>query len=94
MSKLTDIYRQAHKEAFLAFALAVLYFLWWYATAYGLSPTTDNHTMPTLYWGFPLWFLLSCIIGPLLFTILCIVMVKVFYKDVPLDIAADEDNHE
>ena len=94
MSKLSDIYRQAHKEAAMALGLAVLYFVWWYTTAYGLAPALGDTSMPALIWGMPVWFFFSCLIGPILFTVLCYLMVKMFYKDVPLDIAPEEDDHE
>ncbi|AVH34500.1 YhdT family protein [Vibrio fluvialis] len=85
-------YRQAHREAFLAIALAVGYFIWWYVSAYGFSAPPQDTSMPALYFGMPLWFLLSCVIGPIVFTVLCAVMVKVFYRDIPLDVNPDESN--
>ncbi|GAA03117.1 YhdT family protein [Photobacterium leiognathi] len=90
MKTLSARYRQAHKEAYWAIALALAYFLWWYVSAYGLAPAIGDLSMPTLYFGLPLWFLLSCIVGPILFTVLCGVMVKVVYRDLPLDINHDE----
>ncbi|WGY44877.1 YhdT family protein [Vibrio sp. ABG19] len=84
--------RQAHKEALLAIALAVGYFIWWYISAYGFSAPPEETTLPELYWGMPLWFLLSCVIGPIVFTCLCAVMVKVFYRDIPLDVKPDQSN--
>ena len=93
MKTLSSRYRQAHKEAKWAIALALAYFAWWYGFAYGLAPEGIEQTPPTLYFGLPLWFLLSCVIGPLLFTLLCALMVKFLYKDMPLNIeeeASDE----
>lgn len=86
-----QIYQQAKKEAIWAVMLALAYFVWWYVTAYGFAPSPDDTTMPTLYFGLPLWFLLSCVIGPLLFTILCAVMVKVIYRDAPLEPQSNTD---
>lgn len=93
MSPHAHITQQAHREALAAIALALGYFLWWYASAYGLSAPAQDTTMPELYLGLPLWFLLACVIGPILFTVLCAVMIKIFYRDIPLDPVA-RDTHE
>ena len=85
-------YRQANKEAMWALALTCAFFAWWYGFAYGLSPVTD--ALPTLYFGLPLWFLLSCIIGPILFTLLCALMVKYLYQDMSLDIEEHSTDEE
>nr|WP_086938100.1 YhdT family protein [Thaumasiovibrio occultus] len=92
MRSLPRRYAQASREALWAIGLAVAYFLWWYCSAYGLAPETD--ALPTLYFGLPLWFLLACVIGPLLFTVLCAVMVKLVYHDMPLDIEAPEEESQ
>lgn len=89
MKTLNSRYHQADKEAKWAILLAFGYFVWWYSTAYGLAPQTADHSLPTLYFGLPLWFLLSCVIGPILFTFLCAMMVKFLYQDMPLDIKQD-----
>ncbi|MCG3727447.1 DUF997 family protein [Vibrio cincinnatiensis] len=93
MTPQARITQQAHREALAAVALALGYFLWWYASAYGFSAPSQDTTMPELYFGLPLWFLLACVIGPILFTVLCAVMVKMFYRDIPLD-PVTRDNHE
>lgn len=92
MKTLSSRYQQAHKEAKWAIALALAYFAWWYGSAYGLAPEAIEQT-PTLYFGLPLWFLMACVIGPLLFTLLCALMVKYLYKEMPLDIEP-ENHHE
>ncbi|MCE0494905.1 YhdT family protein [Vibrio salinus] len=89
--QIEKIYKQATREAIWAVALALGYFVWWYVTAYGFSPAPGDSSMPALYWGFPLWFLLSCIVGPVIFTILCALMVKVIYRDAPLEPQNDTD---
>ncbi|SJN59173.1 hypothetical protein VR7878_03267 [Vibrio ruber DSM 16370] len=91
MNQQTESYRQAHREALWAIALALGYFIWWYATAYGFSLPPESQTLPELYWGMPLWFVLSCIVGPVLFTLLCGLMVKCVYRNVPLSTAEGED---
>ena len=94
MKTLDSRYQQAHKEAKLAVALAFAYFLWWYGFAYGFAPQSIEHALPTLYFGLPFWFLMSCIVGPLLFTILCALMVKYLYQDMPLDIEQDPPHEQ
>ncbi|GAB6263873.1 YhdT family protein [Photobacterium sp. R1] len=90
MKTLSTRYQQAHREARWALWLAVAYFLWWYCSAYFFAPDSARDTLPELYWGFPLWFLLACLAGPVLFTLLCALMVKYIYQDMPLDV--DEEN--
>lgn len=92
MKTLSARYRQAHKEAKWAVGLAIAYFIWWYISAYAFSSTEVTTTLPELYWGFPLWFLLACIIGPILFTVLCGLMVKFIYQDMSLEIEKDSDH--
>lgn len=92
MKTLRSRYQQANKEAILAILLSLGYFVWWYLSAYGITPEqVTPESLPTLYFGLPLWFLLSCIIGPIIFSILCFLMVKLFYKDISLDVT-EEDN--
>ncbi|UJF19160.1 YhdT family protein [Vibrio sp. SS-MA-C1-2] len=91
METLDARYRQANKEALWSVALAVGYFVWWYASAYGLAPAAGDPL--TLYWGVPLWFLMACIIGPIVFILLSIAMVKFIFKDMSLEITPlDNDN--
>jgi len=86
-----EIDKQANREAVFAVLLALSYFAWWYITAYGFAPPINDTAMPTLYFGLPLWFLLSCVVGPIVFTILCALMVKFFYHNVPLN--SQQDTH-
>ncbi|PJE78037.1 putative membrane protein YhdT [invertebrate metagenome] len=89
---ISDCYKQAHREARWALGLAFAYFIWWYVSAYGFSPSASAHQLPTLYFGFPLWFLLSCIMGPIVFIIFCSLMVCFIYKDIPLDTPLQKNN--
>lgn len=87
MKTLDARYQQAHKEAKWAIGLALAYMAWWAISAYGLAPNPDQiSAMPTLYFGFPLWFLMACVIGPIVFTLLCAAMVKWIYRDMSLEI--------
>ena len=93
MDTLPGRYKQANKEAKWALVLTAAYFAWWYISAYGLGSPAQDLSMPQLYFGFPLWFLLSCIIGPIVFTLLCALMVKFCYRDISLEVK-QEWHHE
>ncbi|OAN16686.1 hypothetical protein A3K86_09570 [Photobacterium jeanii] len=92
MKTLAARYRQAHREAKWAVGLALAYFVWWYISAYAFAPTVDT-TLPELYFGLPLWFLLACILGPIVFTLLCWLMVKFVYQDMSLEVESSS-HHE
>ncbi|MGO4999360.1 YhdT family protein [Oceanisphaera sp. W20_SRM_FM3] len=77
MNKIVTI---AHREAALSVSLALLYMLGWWLSAYAVPATTMWH-------GWPLWFLLSCVFNPLLFIGLCAIMIKRYFKNLPLDAA-------
>ncbi|MBD0787320.1 YhdT family protein [Vibrio sp. Y2-5] len=85
--------RQAKREALWAILLALGYFFWWFFSAYIVAAPVDEQQLPPLFWGMPLWFLLSCVVGPVVFTLLCALMVKYLYNDIDLD-SYDEDQYE
>ena len=68
----------ARREAALCLLLTLLYFFAWYGTAYFIPEEIE-------YWDMPLWFLLSCMVMPLLFIVLCGLMVDRLFVDIPLD---------
>ena len=78
--------RQINKETKIAIFLYVLYFIWWYATGYGLSNKDPSEYKYIL--GLPTWFFYSCVIGYIWFCIGTIIVTKVFFKNFGLD---DED---
>lgn len=76
-------FRQANREALLALAAYGIYFLWWYGFGYGLGDADpDNYTY---VFGFPAWFFYSCLLGYPLITLLLWVLVRLFFKNMPLD---------
>ena len=93
MKTLPERYQQANKEAKWAVFLALAYFVWWYVFAYVIFPNQPHETLPNLYWG--------CLYGfsslhhrtYSFFTLLCALMVKFIYKNMPFDIE-EETNHE
>lgn len=74
-------FTQAHKEARWALGLTLLYLIAWLLAAW----LPDDSPGPT---GLPHWFEMACLLVPLLFIILCWLMVKLFFRNIPL-----EDDH-
>lgn len=73
---------QANREARWAFWLAIAYLIVWALTAW-LTGEQPGIT------GLPRWFELSCLLVPLLFILLCWLMVRMIFRDISLE---DEDD--
>ncbi|WP_127960020.1 YhdT family protein [Serratia microhaemolytica] len=73
---------QAHREARWAMGLTLLYLAAWSLAAY----LPDDKIGIT---GLPHWFEMACMLVPLLFIVLCWLMVRVVFRDISL-----EDNSE
>lgn len=73
----------AHREALIGVFLVIVNFLWWFCFAYilGSKPVEEY----TYIFGLPAWFFYSCVVGAILMTLLVYVVVKLFFKDVPLE---------
>ncbi|MBI0550999.1 YhdT family protein [Pectobacterium parmentieri] len=69
---------QAHKEARWAFGLTLVYLVAWVLAAY-LPDNTQGIT------GLPHWFEMACLLLPLMFTLLCWLMVRVIFRDISLE---------
>ncbi len=69
---------QAHKEARCALWLTLLYLAAWLAGAY-LPDSQQGIT------GLPHWFEMACLLVPLIFTLLCWLMVRVIFRDISLE---------
>jgi len=75
--------RQLNKEALLTVGLYVIFFIWWYATGYGLSngdPSTFTYIM-----GLPSWFFFSCVLGWILISLAVVVLVKKFFVEIDFE---------
>ncbi|OOF70771.1 YhdT family protein [Rodentibacter caecimuris] len=70
-------YQQAAKEAYYALGLTLFYVIAWCISAY-LVP--DNKGIL----GFPIWFELSCLYLPLLFSLLVAVVIRLYFKEIDL----------
>jgi len=69
---------QANREARWAFGLAVAYLIAWLMAAY--LPNSQQGVT-----GLPHWFEMACLLVPLVFIVLCWLMVRVIYLDIPLE---------
>lgn len=69
---------QSNKEARWALYLTIAYLIGWLICAY----LPGNNIGAT---GLPLWFEWSCLILPIIFILLCIMMVKLIFKDISLE---------
>ncbi|WP_345828103.1 YhdT family protein [Pantoea sp. BRR-3P] len=69
---------QANKEARWSFYLTLAYLAVW-----GLSAWLGGNDIG--FFGLPWWFELSCMFAPLLFIVLCWLMVRVLFRDMSLE---------
>ncbi|ALR78320.1 YhdT family protein [[Enterobacter] lignolyticus] len=69
---------QAHKEARWALGLTLLYLVAWLVFAY-LPDSQQGIT------GLPHWFELACLLIPLVFILLCWLMVRFVFRDISLE---------
>ncbi|GAE93385.1 Membrane protein [Gracilibacillus boraciitolerans JCM 21714] len=82
-------YQIANREALIGIGLVIFNFLWWFGFAYGLGKEDPAEYQFIL--GFPAWFFYSCIVGVLLMAFLVFIIVKLFFKDIPLN--EEEGDH-
>lgn len=76
-------FMQANREAFMTLGLYLLFFLWWTVTAFGFGSGHPDEYSYIL--GLPAWFFLSCLVGWPVITLLLWVVIRVGFRDVPLD---------
>lgn len=80
-------YRQADREALITLGMYAFFFLWWTLFAFGLGSGDPEDYSYVL--GMPAWFFYSCVLG---YPVICVVLwavVKLYFKDMPLDAASD-----
>lgn len=73
------MYQQLTREARWAVWLTLIYLLGWVGFAY-FSPQGRGLL------GFPIWFELSCIFLPVLFSLIATIVVKKVYKNIGLEV--------
>lgn len=71
-----------NRETIIVLALYILFFAWWYVTAYGFGSDPSAYRY---VFGFPEWFFYSCIVGYVGVTLLLWIIVKFFFKEIPFD---------
>lgn len=69
---------QAHREARWSFWLAVAYLIAWSLMAW-LPDDKQGIT------GLPHWFEMACLLVPALFILLCWLMVRLVFREIPLE---------
>lgn len=85
-----DFMHSTRRETIVIVALYLLFFAWWYVTAYGFG---DDPAEYEYILGFPEWFFYSCIVGYIGISLILWGAVRLFFKDLPLD-DADESEDE
>jgi len=74
--------RTAKKETFIIIGLYILFFAWWYLTAYSFGDDPSDYRYIL---GFPEWFFYSCIIGYAGISVLLWICVRFFFTDIDLE---------
>ena len=76
------IQKNVKKETLIVLGLYLLFFAWWYFTAYGFGddPSQYNYIL-----GFPEWFFYSCIVGYAGVSVLLWICVRFFFTEIGLD---------
>jgi len=80
--KESAIMRTAKKETFIIIGLYILFFAWWYLTAYSFGDDPSDYRYIL---GFPEWFFYSCIIGYAGISVLLWICVRFFFTDIDLE---------
>lgn len=81
-------FKQANREALLAFLVYGLYFVWWYVFGFGMGEGSPDEY--TYVMGFPAWFFYSCIIGYPVITVVLWAIVRLKFKEMPLEAESTE----
>ncbi len=76
------IMKAAKRETFIVIGLYLIFFAWWYLTAYGFG---DDPSQYSYVFGFPEWFFYSCIVGYAGISFLLWVCVRLFFTEIELD---------
>lgn len=82
-------FKQCNKEAFMGLSLGILNLIWWFGWGYGLGSKPISEYAYIM--GLPTWFFMSCIVGGILFSVLTVIMINKFFKDMPLEGLTEEE---
>jgi uncharacterized membrane protein YhdT len=80
---------QIRKEQRISIVLYIVFVAWLAITGYGLGMGNPDNFVTIM--GLPLWFILSCVVGPIWFCIVSWLVVKYKFKDFDLDKVAEEE---
>lgn len=76
--------KQINKEVIVTSLLYFFYFCWWYYFAYIYTDSDDVKNFKYIL-GLPEWFFYSCVLGLIIINILVFLVVKFFFKEIPLE---------
>lgn len=76
------IQKNVKQETLIVLGLYLLFFAWWYVTAYGFG---DDPSEYGYVFGFPEWFFYSCIVGYVGISSLLWVCVRYFFTEIDLE---------
>lgn len=79
--KNSAILKNVKKETLIVIGLYLLFFAWWYLTAYGFG---DDPSEYGYILGFPEWFFYSCIVGYVGISVLLWICVRFFFTEIDL----------
>ncbi|MGL4911186.1 MAG: YhdT family protein [Romboutsia sp.] len=82
-------FKQCNKEALMGLGLGIVNLIWWFGFGYGLGDKDISEY--TYILGLPSWFFMSCIVGGVIFSVLTVIMINKFFKDMPLDGLTEEE---
>ena len=74
--------KTARRETIIVLGLYLIFFTWWYITAYGFG---DDPSEYKYIFGFPEWFFYSCIVGYVGISALLWAVVRFFFTDFSFD---------
>lgn len=82
-------FKQCNREAIMGFCIGIVNLIWWFAWGYGLGSQPISEYTYVL--GFPMWFFMSCIVGSILFSIITVIMINKFFKNMSLEALSEDE---
>lgn len=82
-------YKQCNREAMIGLGIGISNLIWWFVWGYGLGSKPVSQYSYIL--GFPSWFFMSCIVGSALFSIVTVIVIDKFFKNMSLEALSDDE---
>lgn len=76
-------YKVATREAIILLILFVFNVVWWAGFAYGLGSRPPSEY--SMVFGFPDWFFYSSVLSWVVFTLVVVIVVKLYFKEVSFE---------